>query len=90
MALLRDEIRKARKTYPCGAWHWFSQSCYGPQDVDTEDWKVVELVIADGCKIKPGMDHIYQVSVDGDGFGEFRARQDMHAICLKYDLYPED
>ncbi len=90
MTLLRDEVRKARKAYPCGAYHWFDRSCYGQQDLEPEDWAVVEAVRADGCQILPGMKHIYQISADGDGFGEFRARQDMHDICLKYDLYPED
>lgn len=90
MKLLRDEIRKARKAYPCGAYYWFDRSCYGQQDMAPDDWAVVESARADGCKILPGTPHIYQTSVGGDGFCEFRARQDMHAICLKYDLYPED
>lgn len=90
MALLRDEIRTARKAHPCGAYHWFDRSNYGEHDVEPEDWKTIEAVRADGCQILPGMKHIYQTSVDGDGFGEFRARQDMHSICRKYDLYPDD
>lgn len=90
MALLRDEIRTARKAYPCGAYYWFDRSCYGERDVAPEDWKTIEAVRADGGQIMPGMKHIYQVSVDGDGFGEFRARLDMDEICRKYELYPED
>lgn len=90
MALLRNEIRKARKAYPCGAYYWFDRSCCGQQDLEPKDWAVVEAVQAEGCQILPGMPHIYQTSVDGGGFGEFRARQDMHAICRKYDLYPDD
>lgn len=90
MTLLRDEIRTARKAHPCGAYYWFDRSNYGEQDMEPSDWAVVAAVRADGGMILPGMSHIYQTSVDGDGFGEFRARQDMHAICQKYDLYPED
>ncbi|MDH2244860.1 hypothetical protein N5J76_03120 [Pseudomonas sp. GD03855] len=90
MPLLRDEIRTARKAHPCDAYYWFDRSCYGEQDVEPEDWKTIEAVRADGCQILQGMKHIYQVGVDGDGFSEFRARQDMDEICRKYDLYPED
>lgn len=89
MALLRDEIRVARKAYPCGACYWFGRSNYGQQDVEPDDWATVEAVRAEGCQILPGMQHIYQASVDGDGWSEFRARQDMNAICHKYDLYPD-
>lgn len=90
MALLRDEIRTARKHHPCGAYYWFDRSCYGENDIEPEDWKTVEAVRSAGCQILPGMKYIYQTGVDGDGFGEFRARQDMHEICRKYGLYPED
>jgi len=90
MALLRDEIRVARKAYPCGAYYWFDRSNYGQQDMEPDDWVTVEAVRAEGCQILPGMQHIYQTSVGGDGWGEFRARQDMNAICHKYDLYPDD
>lgn len=90
MAILKDEIRTARKEYSCGAYYWFDRSNYGPQDIEPEDWKIIEAVRADDCLVKPGMRYLYQAIVDGDGFGEFRARLDMHQICLLYGLYPQD
>jgi hypothetical protein len=90
MTLLKDTIRCARKHHACGAWYWFDRSCYGPQDITPDDWLIVEAARADRGRILPGQEYIYQVSVDGDGFREFRARKDMHRICMKYDLYPED
>ena len=90
MPLMKDEIRTARKYYPCGAYHWINWSCYGESDFEPEDWAIIKAAEADGFKIKPGMQYLYQASVDGDGWAEFRARLDMHEICRKYDLYPED
>ena len=90
MPLIKDEIRTARKSYPCGAYHWINWSCYGEPDFEPEDWATIKAAEADGFKIKSGMQYLYQASVDGDGWAEFRARLDMHEICRKYDLYPED
>lgn len=88
--LLRNEVRTAKKTYPCDAFYWIDRSNYGPQDMDSEDWQMVEDWRAAGAQIKPGMLYMYQVSVSGDGFSTFRCWGAMHDLCLKYDLYPED
>lgn len=90
MTLLSNQTRTARKHHACDAWHWFDRSNYGCIDVSADDWLVIEAVRTDGGRILPGMQYIHQVSVDGDGFGDFKARLDMHGICLKYDLYPKD
>ncbi|HBO9011719.1 TPA: hypothetical protein L5D31_002139 [Pseudomonas aeruginosa] len=90
MLLLRDELRTARKHYQCDAYYWFDHAGFGRQDVDADDWLIVEAVRSDRGKILPGTKYIYQVSVDGGEFWIFRARPEMDAICRKYDLYPED
>lgn len=90
MTLLRNKTRTARRHHVCGAWHWFDRSGYGRIDVSADDWLIIEAARADGGRILPGMQYIHQTSVDGDGFCDFKARMDMHGICLKYDLYPED
>lgn len=90
MALMRDETRTARKHHPCDAWEWFCRAGYGDDEFEPDDLLIIQAVRADRGRILPGMPYIYQTSVDGDGWGEFKARQDMHAICIKYDLYPED
>ncbi|WP_235582939.1 hypothetical protein, partial [Pseudomonas aeruginosa] len=90
MQLLRDELRTARKHYQCDAYYWFDRAGFGRQDVDADDWLIVEAVRSDRGKILPGTKYIYQVSVDGGEFWIFRARPEMDAICRKYDLYPED
>ncbi|EMM7672374.1 hypothetical protein RIM32_001007 [Pseudomonas aeruginosa] len=90
MQLLRDELRTARKHYQCDAYYWFDRAGFGRQDVDADDWLIVEAVRSDRGKILPSTKYIYQVRVDGGEFWIFRARPEIDAICRKYDLYPED
>ena len=87
---LRSEERVARKHHWCSAWEWFSMSNYGKQDVTPDEWLVIEGVMADSGRILPGQKYVYQSGVADGEFYEFKARLDMHNICLKYDLYPED
>ena len=90
MDLLKDEIRKARKQYKCGAYHWIDRSNFGERDFEPEDWEKVKMFRDNGCMIKIGESHIYQVSVDGREFCVFRANKIMNQVCIDYDLYPED
>lgn len=87
---LQYKIRTARKHHVCLACYWFDRSCYGQQDMDPDDWLIVEACKSDKWKIIPGQRYLYSVGIDGGEFTEFKGRLDMHNICLKYDLYPED
>jgi len=89
MSLLRSETRKARKRHNCDAWEHYCNSSYGDNEFTPDELEVIKGVQSDGGQILPGMQYVYQSSVDADGFCEFRARPDMHAICLKYNLYPD-
>lgn len=90
MTLLRESNPVARKNYPCGAYHWISQSCFGERDFEPDDWKTICAFMAAGGVIHKGELHIYQVGIDGGDFSVFRANKAMHQICLDYTLYPED
>lgn len=90
MTILRDTTRIARKHHNCGAWEWYCRVGLGDDEFEADDLLVIQAVRADKGKILPGTRYIYQTSVDGDGFCDFRARPEMHAICIKYNLYPED
>lgn len=89
-SLLRDETRKARKPYHCGAYHWINQSGFGEKDFEPEDWKKILNFLDRGGQIQRGEEHLYQVGIDGGDFSVFRANKVMDQICLDYDLYPED
>lgn len=90
MDLLKDEIRKARKQYKCGAYHWIDRSNFGERDFEPEDWEKVKMFLDNGGMIQIGEPHIYQVSIDGGEFYVFRANEIMNQVCIDYSLYPED
>ncbi|MCY1448339.1 hypothetical protein D9M71_649990 [compost metagenome] len=88
--VIRSEIRKAIKDHSCNACYWFERSNFGENDLLAEDWTTVQQSRKDGGRIVSGTKYIYQVHRDCGEIVEVKVRQDMHAICLKYDLYPED
>lgn len=90
MTLLRESNPIARKNYPCGAYHWINQSCFGERDFEPDDWKLICEFLDAGGVIHKGEAHIYQVGIDGGDFSVFRANKVMHKICIDYTLYPED
>lgn len=81
--------QKARKDYPCGAWEWIDNSGYGQADFKPKDWQIIEKARKDGFMIKKGMEYT-KISGKFDGeFTVFRARLDLNAICVDYELYPD-
>jgi hypothetical protein len=86
--VLRDTVQTARKHYPCDACHAWLRSNYGKNDVTADEWLTVEGAQADRWKIRPGTDYRKVVYVDG-GLYTYRARLDMDALCLKYELFDE-
>lgn len=87
---LSESTPVARKEYPCDAYHWYCWAGLGPDEFEPADWEVIQQVVADRGKIKPGMRYIKQVQIDAGEISAYRARKDMTAICDKYDLWPED
>jgi len=88
--LIRESKPVARKHYPCEASHWICQASLADNEYEPDDLLLIEAARADKWKILPCSKYIYQVSrVDGE-LQVFRARQDMHNLCLKYELYPEE
>lgn len=88
--LIRATSHKANKDHPCSACEWFGQSNFGQSDVTADEWQEIKSAEADGWKVKRGMQYIRQaVKHDGE-VCVLKFRPEIHAICLKYDLYPED
>lgn len=88
--VIKREERTARKHHWCNAWEWFSNSNFGKVDLSPEDWAVVERVMADSGRILPGTRYIHEVGIYYGEIYTFKGRLDMHAICLKYDIYQDD
>lgn len=90
MRVLSSDFRRASKKYQCDAWHWYCNSSYAESEFDSDDWNTIERARNQGGAIMPGDYYLCQKSVNDDGFQTFRARIDMHEVCLKYNLYPDD
>ncbi len=88
--ILSESTPVARKEYPCGAYHWYCWAGLGQEEFEPADWDVIQKVDADEGSIKPGMRYIKQVQIDAGEISVYRARQDMTAICDKYNLWPEE
>lgn len=88
--VIRREERTARKSHICDACIWFSNSNLGAHDLDPEDWNIAEAAMNDGGLIIPGTRYIHEVGIYYGEMYTFKGRLDMHAICLKYDIYQDD
>lgn len=88
--LIRESTPIARRHYPCEASHWINQSNFGDEEFEPDELLLLSAAKADRFKIRPGTRYLNQVQrVDGR-IENFRARIDMHNLCLKYELYPEE
>lgn len=88
--LIRESTPVARHHYPCQASHWINQASLPDSEFEPDELLLLSAAKADRYKIRPGQKYVYQVQrVDGL-IETFRARLDMHNICLKYELYPEE
>lgn len=77
----------ARKDYHCQASDWIVNAGLDERDYEAEDWAVIEKAKAEGFQIKKGTKYL-KVSGKFDGeFQVFRAREELEAICQKYELY---
>lgn len=86
---LSDTKPVARKTYRCMASEWIENV------LNDEEWTYAELrqlvkARRQNWQILPGQQYVKQVAVDNGEFYTFRAIPEMHALCLKYDLYEYD
>lgn len=91
MEHLRTSHHRARKTYACDACVWLRENL---PYIDTpltisELRQIVKAKRNDWCII-PGQEYVKIVSVYADELSVFRAIPEIHHLCHKYDLYPDD
>ncbi|MBL4833607.1 MAG: hypothetical protein JKY26_06485 [Pseudomonas sp.] len=87
--LLRESRPVARKEYECDAAEWYINSNLGRHDFEPEDWAIIEKASAERFKILPGLPYVRQSGIYEGELCTFKARIDMHGICLKYEIYEE-
>jgi len=80
----------ARKDYPCDACEsaLWAELNY-PENIDKEDFEVMENAKADGYRILKGMKYIKVCGLYEGNWTTFRARIGVDEICHKYEAYPE-
>ena len=87
--LLIDSRPVARKEYKCDAAEWYLKNSGGKEDFEPEDWAKIQSAAAEHFKIQQGQQYVYQAGICEGEFCTFKAKIDMHEICLKYDMYAE-
>ena len=79
----------ARRNYRCDASEILVNTGCAKEDFEPDEWKLISQAKEDGFRILKGSEYIKtKGKYDGD-FAEFRARPEIDAICIKYDLYDE-
>ena len=85
--LLAESTPISRKTYFCDACEWVAQ--LQERDVTPEEWATILKARAEKCKILPKTKYVRQQFADSGEIRTYRARPEIHAIALKYDLFDE-
>ena len=80
----------ARKEYACDASIELLAFGFDQRDFAPEDWNTIKQAEKEGCKILPGKPYRKVKGKFEGAFHVFRARKDMDAICIKYNLYEEN
>lgn len=86
-----QKIKHSRKDSECQACEWInnSMSKWGNPFTFTE-WRAIVKARLNKWIIKKGDPYLLQVNVNSDGLYTFKAIPEIHAICIKYDIYPCD
>jgi len=86
--VLSEKMPIAKKDHQCDACIWLSEGGL-PFGITISEMKMFIKARRDKFKIKKGMKYIKQANLFGGEFCCFKARPEIHEICLKYDIYEE-
>lgn len=87
--MIRESTHTARKKHVCMASEWvYNSEVWKSEQLTLAELKAIVRARRNGWMIQPGQKYILQV-MSGDDFYIFKAIPEMHAICLKYDLYED-
>ena len=77
----------ARKDYHCDASEWLSN--FDDSDFDAQDLAIINLARSENNKILKGTKYIKVTGKYEGDFCTFRAKPELNAICIKYDIYDD-
>ena len=80
----------AKKDYHCQASDWIDNTLgWNEAEYDEEDRPIILKAKAENFKILKSTRYVKVTGKWEGEFDTFRAREDLDAICRKYELYPE-
>ena len=85
-----DSTPQAQREYTCDAWVAFLATGYEELDFHPEDWATILRAQNQGGRILIGNRYLKRKGISEGKSHTFRARMDMHILCMKYDLYAEE
>lgn len=85
--LLKDERRVARKEYHCQASDWIRDCGWEDDDWSKDEADAISSAKGDDWKILKGERYVYQTGVFDGEMVTFRAKINLHEICLRYSFY---
>lgn len=86
--VIHQSIPTAKKDYDCEA-SLFIQEGIQWGEFTFSEWRSIVKAKQAGWKIKKGEKYVRQFNTNGSETWTFRARPEIHEICLKYDYYQE-
>ena len=88
--LISEVTRKARKSHYCMASVFVTEDPRDYEDFTKDEKRVVDRARENDFIIIIGDDYFTQFIRYGNSVYTFKAIPEMHEICIKYDLYPDD
>jgi hypothetical protein len=85
--VLKDEVRTARKMYPCDAYRWWRVCNFGEHDLSADQKLMLAGIEAQRGRIMRGARYRYQRGIFEGRMVTWRERLDMGAICRDIGLY---
>ena len=83
---LRTESKpRARKAYDCDACEWLIN--VGTDDLSDDELTLYEQAKNESFSIQPGQTYVKVEGIWDGEFTVFRARLEMHALCIKHNIY---
>lgn len=84
---LKPGHRIARKTYDCQAWEFIKNAEFWPGELTFGELRAIARAKAANGKILPGEIYIKKTVKVWDSATTFRAKPELHDICLRFELY---
>ena len=85
--LIREETPVARKEYRCQACDWIREDEITGEYYTYAELRKIVKARQEGWRIKKGEKYIKQILNNGGELYTYRARPEIHDICLKYDIF---